>query len=706
MESGQTRRPELGRRARLAHALRQVAGLGAARVGTWDAVPPLDDGLARRIESLRPDDLELLVQPILLVHDPGKIALELLLRFRPAELAALGTQAVFQRAEALNMAHRLDRLVLQRLGDVQRAWRELGDLSARIVYITVNISAASVATAKRQDALMALLRGQRIDPALFRLELTETAAMETMEESDSLRSTAQRLMDELKFRLIVDDFGSGLSNYRRLCEAWYDGIKLDLQLVDGISRSYRLQSFVGSLIEAVHGFGKTVVAEGVEQHRDLEVLLRLGVDALQGYLISRPMPWQKLVPFLRESPWLELDRLPRLQAELIESDRQLQEPLAPPPSAIAATGPVPVSMPLERYVLEHWSSLRSFEELVLLFVQELSAWGLEVLRLSLAFLPDQEEVDCSQYVWHSHRPGEVETLRMQRDFLETPQHRQSVLHHIVSSCRLFRAQLADMGTGGFSFLEELLESGGTDYLGLRLASRGVSIPVLTICLTGGTRFSARQVERIETMSSLLSLLFHAFECERASRLALLDVLTQLPNRRSFDSRIRAERVAATTTGQPLTVLLVDIDRFKLINDSLGHAYGDQCLSRVAALLRQQLQRQSDMVARLGGEEFGVVLAQTDTAQAAAIAERLRQAVAAEAIRHPEPINGAGLTISLGAASWRPQEGELPALDPLLQLADDCLYEAKRQGRDRVVAALLPTGQEQPLSEGSGESGGC
>ena len=705
MESGQTRRPELGRRARLAHALRHVAGLGGVSVGAWNAALPFDDGLARRIESLRPDDLELLVQPILLVRDPGKIALELLLRFRPPELAALGTQAVFQRAEALNMAHRLDRLVLERLGHVQRAWRELGDLSARIVYITVNISAASVATAKRQDALMALLRGQRIDPALFRLELTETAAMETMEESDSLRSTAQRLMDELQFRLIVDDFGSGLSNYRRLCEAWYDGIKLDLQLVDGISRSYRLQSFVGSLIEAVHGFGKTVVAEGVEQHRDLEVLLRLGVDALQGYLISRPMPWQQLVPFFRESPWLELDRLPRLQAEIIESDRQLQAPLAPPPSSIPATGPVPVSMPLERYVLEHWSSLRSFDELVLLFVQELSAWGLEVLRLSLAFLPDQEEVDCSQYVWHLHRPGEVETLRMQRDFLETPQHRQSVLHHIVSSCRLFRAHLADKGTGGFSFLEELVESGGTDYLGLRLAARGVSIPVLTICLTGGTRFSARQVERIETMSSLLSLLFHAFECERASRLALLDVLTQLPNRRSFDSRIRAERVAATTTGQPLTVLLVDIDRFKLINDSLGHAYGDQCLSRVAAVLSQQLQRKSDMVARLGGEEFGVVLAQTDTAQAAAIAERLRQAVAAEAIRHPEPINGVGLTISLGVASWRPQEGELPALDPLLQLADDCLYEAKRQGRDRVVAALLPTGQEQRMSEDSSGPGG-
>ena len=665
---------ESGRSHRQVFSRRQGIGRRAHR----------DDGLAERLCSLRPDDLELVVQPILLVRDPGRIALELLLRFRPPELAALGTQAVIERAEAQKVAHRLDRLVLQRLGAVQRACRDLGDLAGRIDYITVNISGASVASVRRQDALMALLRGQRIDPALFRLELTETAAMDTVEEAESLRSTAQRLMDELKFRLIVDDFGSGLSNYRRLCEAWYDGIKLDLQLVDGISRSYRLQSFVGSLIAAVHGFGKTVVAEGVEQHRDLEVLLRLGVDAVQGYLIARPMAWQQLAPFLQESDWLEAGCLPRLQTAILESDRQLQAPLAPSPSSATALP----SLPLERYVLEHWSSLRSFEEVVLLFVQELRGWGLEVMRFSLAFLPDQEEVDCSQYVWYALRPGEVQALRMQRDFLQTPQHLQSVLHHIVSRCRLYRAQLAETGATGFPFLEELRQSGGTDYLGLRLAGRGVSIPVLTVCLSGPRRFSDQQVERIETMSNLLSLLFHAFECERASRLSLLDVLTQLPNRRSFDSRIRAEVVAATTTGMPLAVLLVDIDRFKLINDSLGHATGDVCLTRVAALLQRQLQRESDMVARLGGEEFGVVLAHTDAAQAAVIAERLRQAVAAELIFHPQPVNGEGLTVSLGVASWTPQAGVGVAVDALLQLADECLYQAKNQGRDRVVAATL------------------
>jgi diguanylate cyclase (GGDEF)-like protein len=97
-----------------------------------------------------------------------------------------------------------------------------------------------------------------------------------------------------------------------------------------------------------------------------------------------------------------------------------------------------------------------------------------------------------------------------------------------------------------------------------------------------------------------------------------------------------------------------------------------------------------MVCRLGGEEFGVILSNVQPEDAVAIAERLRQAVVAASIRHPQPVNGAGLTVSLGVASWSSQAGECLNVDALLQLADDCLYSAKRQGRDRVVAARLPT----------------
>ena len=679
--------PSGRRRHRVSSALRELFSPGAAvGVGPDSAsAGRTADSLLNRLSAA---DLDFRVQPILLVSAPGRIALELLLRFRPPELARLGTQFVMERAHDLGLAPRVDQLVLERLQEVQRAWLDLGPLAARVQYITVNISGASVATAPRQDALLALLRRHRVDPALFRLELTETDAMELVETEDSLASAAQRLMEDIGIRLLVDDFGSGLSNYRRLCEAWYDAIKLDLQLVRGIVGSFRRQTFVGSLIAAVHGLGRTVVAEGVEQQGDLEVLLRLGADALQGYLIAPPLAWSELPDFLEVSPWLDPACIPAIKARILEADRKLQAPLAP---VVPASIPQPV--PLERHILEHWSSLRSFEEVVLLFVQQLRELGLDVLRFSLAFLPDQQEVDCTQYVWYRQRPGEVESLRMQRDFLQTPQHLQSVLHHIVTRCPSYRLRLADVPDTGFAFLEELRQLGASEYLGLRLASRGVSIPVLTVCLAGQSTFSQSQLERIETMSSLLSLLFHAFESERASRMALLDSLTQLPNRRSFDSRIRAEAVAATTTGSPLAVLLIDIDRFKAVNDRRGHAYGDSCLSRVAGVLQQQLQRQNDMVARLGGEEFGVVLAHTDAVQARAIAERLRVAVAQEAIDHPAPLNGRGLTISLGLACWDPGCGAPADVDRLLQLADDCLYAAKRQGRNWVVGADLVPGQD-------------
>ena len=645
-----------------------------------------DDAIQRELLGLGAEDLELRFQPILLLANPGHIGLELLLRFRPSGLARLGTEAVFQRALAMGIAHRIDALLLERLAGVRQGLQELGPLAARVDYISVNVSSASVATPQRLAELVALLRAHRIDPKLFCLELTETAATEPVREERSLVSTSQQLMNELDFRLFIDDFGSGLSNYRRVSEAWYDAIKLDLGLVRGIGRSFRLQRFVGSLIATVHQLGKTVIAEGVENHRDLAVMLRLGADAVQGYLIARPMAWEELAGFLQDSPWTSPDGIVGLRAELRAADRDLA--MADP----EASGPAasPDAVPLERYILDNWSTLRSFEEFVLLFVQELRTWGLELLRLSLAFLPDQDDIDCSQYVWLRTRPGEVKTLRMQRDFLETPEHLASPLHFLASCSRsrILRLRLAAGADPPFPFLRELQAQGGSDYLGLRLDSRGISIPVLTVCLAGSSRFSEQQVERIEAMSSLFSLLFHAYESERSKRLALLDALTQLPNRRRYDSQLQAALVAAATARTPMALALIDIDRFKAVNDTMGHAYGDRCLTLVAALLARHLLRENDLVARLGGEEFGVILSQADAARAAAICETLREAVATAGIHHPLAICDNRLTISIGLAVWSPQTSPSCDVDDLQQLADDCLYAAKRQGRNRVVMRQL------------------
>ena len=160
-------------------------------------------------------------------------------------------------------------------------------------------------------------------------------------------------------------------------------------------------------------------------------------------------------------------------------------------------------------------------------------------------------------MWLPAKPGEVTTLRMDRAFLQQEEHLNSALHHIASRARFYRQRLAAMREVEFSFLELLKEQGCSDYLGIRLDSRGISIPVLTIGLRGESSFSDEQIQRIVSMSSLLSLLFYTFESERAKRLALLDALTNLPNRRSFDSFLKANITAARTNKTKLALTIFE-----------------------------------------------------------------------------------------------------------------------------------------------------
>lgn len=686
--SGQIFRPRTGSAAllgllQLGERLAAEQGDGCLLLGADELQRfERDQAIRSELRHLCPDDLAFRFQPILLLASPGRIGLELLLRFRRPLLADLGTAAVLAVARELQMAHRIDSMVIERLSALRGELRGNARLRDQIAFITLNISGASIATSERLNALISQLRAQRIDGASIRLELTEADALIPPRDGLEITEISQRLSRELGVSLLIDDFGSGIANYRRICEAWYDTIKLDINLVRGLARSFRLQRYVGSLLDSVHALGKTVIAEGVENRGDLAMAVRLGADALQGNLISAPLRWQDLASFLESSAWSSPAGLEGLLRDIHDSDRLLEGLVQAAPNGAGSR------VPLERSILDTWSTLRSFEEFVLMFVNELRDWGLTLMRLSLAFLPDEDEIDCSQYIWQHEQPGQVETLTVERDFLESAEHRSSVLHHIATHCQLYRERLGQSPASGFAYLRELQARGCNDYLGLRLDSRGISIPVLTIALAGDCCFSDAQIQRIEAMSSLLSLLFHAFESERAKRFALLDPLTQLANRRSYDALLKGLIASARRDRAPLALALVDIDRFKAVNDTLGHAYGDACLRQVAAMLQRGVQRRDDLVARLGGEEFALILPATNAEQALAVAERLRQAVADTRIEHPNAPVDHRLTISIGLVSW---SGSEPADgDQLQQIADDCLYEAKRLGRNQVVTRSLTT----------------
>ncbi len=163
-------------------------------------------------------------------------------------------------------------------------------------------------------------------------------------------------------------------------------------------------------------------------------------------------------------------------------------------------------------------------------------------------------------------------------------------------------------------------------------------------------------------------------------LAALDPLTGLANRRRFTEVLGTEHRRARRLGLPLSIVVVDVDRFKLFNDRYGHPAGDACLQAVAGAIDSVLRRPGDLAARIGGEEFVVLLANTRAVGARLMAGRIRGAVRALALAHADSDAGI-VTVSQGIASTEPGDDSDAAT--LMNIADQALYEAKRSGRDAV-----------------------
>ena len=169
---------------------------------------------------------------------------------------------------------------------------------------------------------------------------------------------------------------------------------------------------------------------------------------------------------------------------------------------------------------------------------------------------------------------------------------------------------------------------------------------------------------------------------RLEELSRSDPLTGLANRRHFDELKDIEFRRALRLGQPLSVLMCDLDCFKLYNDTYGHALGDQCLQAVADSLNRVFSRAGELVARIGGEEFAVLLPGADALAAHTAAERLRQELAELAIEHSSSPVAAHVTLSIGVAQFEPET--MDQFDLLMLRADQALYRAKRLGRDRIA----------------------
>jgi diguanylate cyclase (GGDEF)-like protein len=211
-----------------------------------------------------------------------------------------------------------------------------------------------------------------------------------------------------------------------------------------------------------------------------------------------------------------------------------------------------------------------------------------------------------------------------------------------------------------------------------LIVEGETIAALNVYRTGkDVAFSAHEAEVIERFAAMAALAFSsARQRELLRTQARTDPLTGLLNRRAYYERLAEELARSARTEAPLAVILLDIDRFKPVNDTYGHAEGDRVLRAIGEQLQATV-RLDETVARFGGEEFALIVAGAQPQQAFEAAERARSAIASV------EVHGSPLSASAGIAAW-PAHGS--TADELLEAADQALYKAKREGRDRSCEA--------------------
>jgi len=220
-------------------------------------------------------------------------------------------------------------------------------------------------------------------------------------------------------------------------------------------------------------------------------------------------------------------------------------------------------------------------------------------------------------------------------------------------------------------LDRAIEAGGDDYL-----VKPVSFVVLNAKIRALQRLESMRTKQLEMSRDLASA---NRELEKLSR---QDGLTGIANRRYFDSYLVTEVRRAAREKAPVSLILSDVDHFKAFNDCYGHQAGDDCLRRVAAALSSAGRRPADLAARYGGEEFAMVLPGTVLDGAVDVAQAVSRVIGGLAIPHARSAVDQNITLSQGVVSLIPEEEG--ASENLIQHADQALYQAKQQGRNRYV----------------------
>jgi diguanylate cyclase (GGDEF)-like protein len=647
----------------------------------------MNSELARRVSlenrlrrALEERQFVLHYQPKIELRTARVVGVEALLRWQDPEEGLISPASFLPLLESAGLMTATGAWVLEQAAADCREWRRKGLPPIRVA---VNISPSQLRNSNIAGSILERIGDLAGDNSWgIDLEITEGA----LSGDSSSCVQALRVLRAAGIRVAIDDFGTGFSSLGRLSELPIDTLKIDRSFTSRLPSDRKCRTLVSTIISLAHAFDLTTVAEGVESQAHLDYLLRDGCDEAQGYLHSRPIPKAELEAWLcRQAEPASRESEPGLRMK----SRTAAGPalkLLQRSDATSGGQTTVIQRILDRTIQRPGTRDAATTGTVAVLVRAMNppralvAITNERLRHQIAerITPDMldcEYADDQQQVVQRYGTGFCPVVIT--DSLE--------LIHKLRLMATARAPfiLYAAGLDAAAERESALLAGADDCVAGEAHERELDARL----------GAARRVAELEAALRVT--------VAENRKLSAIDDLTRLATRRFFAKHFPREVERSARYGHALSLILCDIDHFKNINDTLGHSAGDQVLRQFGRRLQHALRRRVDWVARIGGEEFAVVLPETAYEPALNVARKLRECIANSAFKVEQRSLQITASFGLCAADKVPLGGRRLA-QRMLKEADTGLYRSKNDGRNRVTATLLPVpsadenGSEQKL----------
>ncbi|MGK7931045.1 MAG: diguanylate cyclase [Microcystaceae cyanobacterium] len=649
-------------------------------------------------QAIERDELQLYYQPQINLKTGILEGVEALLRWQHPRLGLVSPGQFIPLAEEIGLIGSLGQWVLKKACQQQVDWQKDGFADLKMA---VNLSYRQFQNPQFVEQVLSAIATTTINPHSLELEITESLIMEDI----SATVTILEVLQAQGIQIAIDDFGTGYSSLGNLKHLPIDTLKIDKSLIEDLMSDPKNTAILQGIMTIGQGLKLNLVAEGIENKQQLELLRNMGCHYAQGYYISYPLPPDQLTKLLLSPQVLKGES----QTLLPQSNLTTEEiEVVPQGEAETLTGASETLSLSQRHLSQKIAEYVRLEEEL---KQQISRERLVMeisqrIRQSLKL----EEIlnKAALEIRHFLNTDRVVLYKFNRDWsgkvviesLSTGT--TSIMGETINDPCFKENYVKFYRQGRIRAIEDIQNAGLAQCHVNMLTSYHVKanlvVPIVYEDKIWGLMIAhhcrcprtwhSSDIQLLHDLGVQVAIAIHQAELVenleksnlRLQELSYQDSLTQIANRLLFDEYLTKEWQRLMRSQDYLSLILCDVDHFKLFNDNYGHPAGDSCLHDVAQMMKRCVRRPSDLVARYGGEEFAVILPNTPVEGAMCVAEEIRKRVRALGIPHAHSAHQY-VTLSLGVATLIPTSVVSP--EALIMAADEALYKAKATGRDQV-----------------------